>query len=32
MDAGEQELAGFFWPAQRSHTGIADQAKKLLGI
>ncbi len=29
---GKQELGGFFRTAQRSHTEIADQAKKLLGI
>ncbi len=29
---GKQKLAGFFRTAQRSHTEIADQAKKLLGI
>ena len=29
---GKQDLASFFRTAQRSHTELADQAKKLLGI
>ncbi|MGH3144344.1 MAG: hypothetical protein ACRDTR_00920 [Rubrobacter sp.] len=33
LDAeGKQELAGFYRTAQKSHTEIAEQAKKLLGI
>jgi hypothetical protein len=29
---GKQDLANFFRTAQRSHSELADQAKKLLGI
>jgi len=31
-DAEEKDLANFFRTAQRSHSELADQAKKLLGI